>query len=403
MNSIDRYPIAEILFCLDWRSPNCKHRDCYFASNVNFWRDFFTPDHFEKLKGAEPGDAITLHNSRESPLYSYHPELVYHIKTDQFKGRTPEGRRIVPCFGRFYPQGFIKGIPGVFPQNKNICRCTAVDGKNVEMDFNHPLAGRKVDVSAEIISVTRQKSERGGRCEDWLETISTNGPGAQVLLSQTPSDFSGDDAMRRDEESPDDLFYKKARFVQHIDTTAESVIQELYAGRLSPGYEVLDLMASWDSHIPENISLGRLVTLGLNREELEANSLADETVFQDINANPELPFGADSFDAVICTVSVEYITRPAEVFEEIARVLRPGGIVLMTFSNRWFEPKVIHIWRDLHEFERLGLVTSYLLETEKFKDIETFSIRGQPRPEDDKYAWQLPFSDPVYLVAGRRI
>jgi SAM-dependent methyltransferase len=94
--------------------------------------------------------------------------------------------------------------------------------------------------------------------------------------------------------------------------------------------------------------------------------------------------------------------KPFEVFEEIARVLRPGARFVVTFSNRWFPPKVINLWQDCHEFERMGIVLEYFLRSGRFANLETYSLRGLPRPEDDKYAGQIALSDPVYAVWGER-
>lgn len=140
----------------------------------------------------------------------------------------------------------------------------------------------------------------------------------------------------------------------------------------------------------------------MNAEELAANPILAERVVQDLNAEPTLPFTDGSFDAVVCTVSVEYLTRPFEVFREVSRVLRPGGIFLITFSNRWFPPKAILLWEGIHELERPALVLEYFLESGGFTDLETWSLRGLPRPADDKYAEQLALSDPIYGVWGRR-
>jgi hypothetical protein len=117
---------------------------------------------------------------------------------------------------------------------------------------------------------------------------------------------------------------------------------------------VLDLMASWESHLPADHGLGEIVGLGLNEEELNANRLFGDHLVHDLNREPRLPFDDASFDAVICSLSVEYLTQPFEAFAEVARVLRPGGRFITTFSNRWFPPKVIRTWEQLHEFERLG-------------------------------------------------
>ena len=88
---------------------------------------------------------------------------------------------------------------------------------------------------------------------------------------------------------------------------------------------ILDLMAGWDSHIPDSLKPERLVALGLNKRELEANKAVTEAVIHDLNENPALPFPDNTFDAVICSVSVDYITKPVEVFKEVQRILKPGG------------------------------------------------------------------------------
>lgn len=73
------------------------------------------------------------------------------------------------------------------------------------------------------------------------------------------------------------------------------------------------------------------------------------------------------------------------------------------YRNRWFPPKAIQIWEGIHEFERPGLVSEYFLESGLFYNLETWSIRGLPRPEDDEYADRMPSSDPVYAVWGERV
>jgi SAM-dependent methyltransferase len=166
--------------------------------------------------------------------------------------------------------------------------------------------------------------------------------------------------------------------------------------------QVLDLMSSWQSHLPENLNLRRTVGLGLNERELRKNPQLTELMVQDLNVNSSLPFESNSFDAAICTVSVEYLIDPLAVFEEVSRVLRTDGYFSVTFSNRWFPTKAIKIWKELHEFERMGLVLEYFLRSGGFKNLQTYSIRGLPRPHDDKYFPDLLFSDPIYAVWGQK-
>jgi SAM-dependent methyltransferase len=161
-------------------------------------------------------------------------------------------------------------------------------------------------------------------------------------------------------------------------------------------------MSSWTSHLPPGLSFGSVTGLGLNAEELARNERLTRAMVHDLNENPALPFEDGSFDAVLCTVSVEYLTQPLEVFREVGRVLRPGGCFAVTFSNRWFPPKAVNVWQQLHEYERLGLVSEYFLRSGPFGGVTTHSVRGLPRPQDDKYFGEVPTSDPVYGVWAYR-
>ncbi len=154
--------------------------------------------------------------------------------------------------------------------------------------------------------------------------------------------------------------------------------------------------------MPQSVELEALVGLGLNREELAANPQLTGHRIHDLNSNPVMPFESESFDAIICTVSVEYLTRPFEVFSDCARVLKPGGLLIHTFSNRWFPPKVINIWTELSEFERMGLALEYFRQSDAFENLETISMRGWPRPVTDQYYPRVKLSDPVYAVLGQK-
>ena len=94
---------------------------------------------------------------------------------------------------------------------------------------------------------------------------------------------------------------------------------------------------------------------------MDKNEILDDRVIHDLNADVILPFESNEYDAVICTNSIEYLVHPESVFDELARVLRPAGLVIVTFSNRWFPPKVVRIWEELNEYERMGIVDFYNL------------------------------------------
>ena len=145
----------------------------------------------------------------------------------------------------------------------------------------------------------------------------------------------------RSDSSGDDRFYAVDRMLTHIDGGAIAAVSDLY-DELAVTGEVFDICSSWISHF--STPPGRLVALGTNATELAANLAASAWLVHDLNIDPALPFDDASFDAATCCVSVDYLTRPLAVFSEAARVLRPGGVLVCTFSNRCFPTKAIRGW-----------------------------------------------------------
>jgi SAM-dependent methyltransferase len=317
------------------------------------------------------------------------------LNRNQFNGAMN-----APRYGRFYPRGLLKGLTNVFPGNIKPFRCAGIDDQTLLADFNHPLSLKEFKLSAIVHDSIIKPYDRGGECAVMLE-CAADGPGMQARQNGHPTDFFSENGFQREDNSSDHLFYQQPRFVNHLDVTAINSVSGIYGSLIMPGMDVLDLMSSWRSHVPESIDLKSLVGLGMNTEEMADNPQLKGHLVHDLNQNPRLPFSDDSFDRVICTVSVEYMTRPLEVFDDVARVLRKDGMFILTFSNRWFQPKVIRLWSELHEYERMGLVMEYFYKTGQYKDLETYSSRGLPRPESDKYYPQMLKSDPVYGVWGK--
>jgi SAM-dependent methyltransferase len=259
-----------------------------------------------------------------------------------------------------------------------------------------------VELEVIVRDVKPKGTDRGGRLTDWTETI-TEGPGMQVRCNGSPTDFFSNSPFVRSDEETDSVFYDQPRLVTHVDSRAMDTISTLYGDILKPGMRVLDLMSSWRSHVPESLELDSLVGLGLNSEEMQHNPQLTSHVVHDLNIDPRLPFDDQTFDAVICTVSVEYMIHPFNVFIDLARILKPGGSLVQTFSNRWFPPKAIRIWAELSEFERMGLVIEYFLGSGAYKNLKTYSARGWPRPETDRHYPEIMTADPVYAVWGTRI
>ena len=215
--------------------------------------------------------------------------------------------------------------------------------------------------------------------------------------------------MRYD-ESDDSLFYQEPRLVVHIDDQAIAVIGELFLEVFShpgavgghtreegepgvPGGKViLDLMSSWRSHWPKGLLKARLVGLGLNAVEMLENPELDNSIVHDLNKELPLPYDDGTFDGVIITVSIQYVTGPVELFRDVNRILKPGGLFLVIFSNRMFFTKAVRVWIESDDEHRMGLVASYFQFAGNYEEIS-----GTCRNP-----YRSPYEDPVYVVMARK-
>jgi len=197
------------------------------------------------------------------------------------------------------------------------------------------------------------------------------------------------EAYAREDESPDDHFYRGPRRVVHIDDGAIAALGRLYAGALPAGGRLLDLLSSWRSHLPDGFRAGEVVGLGLNAEEMADNPQLARTVVHDVNRDPRLPFGDGEFDGAMCAVSIQYVIHPRLVFREVRRVLRPGAPFVVSFSNRCFPTKAVAVWLGTTGRQHLRLVRSYFEGAGGWTDV----AEEDRSPADN--------GDPLYAVWAR--
>jgi len=195
------------------------------------------------------------------------------------------------------------------------------------------------------------------------------------------------------DEDPDPLFYTMPRKVVHIDEAAIAAVQEFFRDTLPADGVILDLFSSWRSHWPAELPKKRLVGIGLNAEEMAENPDLDEYIVQDVNADPHLPFADNTFDAAVITVSIQYVTQPIAVFREVQRILRPGGLFAVIFSNRMFPTKAVAVWRSMDDHQHLDLVASYFHYAAGFEELKAYNRTP---------TWALTYTDPVYVVMARK-
>jgi SAM-dependent methyltransferase len=214
-------------------------------------------------------------------------------------------------------------------------------------------------------------------------------------------------AQRQKQDGVSDReFYSTPRFVTHVDRTFLRQLTELYRQRIPAGSAVLDIGASHISHLPPGVAYKEVVGHGLNATEvrcppsprcsvlrarltwlhpqLARNPALSRFFVRDLNTDPDGWALADqSFDAVTCCVSVQYLQQPERVFCEVYRVLKPGGCAIFAFSTRMFASKAIAAWRDGTSYSRVSLVRSYFQ-----------AVRGFSAPE---LVTSVPLADDTLL------
>lgn len=246
-----------------------------------------------------------------------------------------------------------------------------------------------------ILSGNSPSHARGVSASDVPKAV-TNFPSKWPFVAE---DFDRVDA------SPDAQFYSVPRLAgHHIDDDAVAALKE-YMNRIvvnnSDVHDVLDLCASTESYLPENWNGRRRVAgLGMNDTEMASNKSLSEHAVVDLNlatssgAKYLLPYKNAEFDFVFCGLSIDYLTHPREVLADVSRVLRPGGIVSIAFSDRLFATKAVAVWTGSGDLDHIDMVANFIHFAGGFEnDVKVIDL--SPRKNG-------AISDPLYVVQGRR-
>ncbi|NJK59463.1 MAG: class I SAM-dependent methyltransferase [Oscillatoriales cyanobacterium SM2_1_8] len=204
------------------------------------------------------------------------------------------------------------------------------------------------------------------------------------------------------DETNDTLFYQQPRFVTHVDDGFLAQLTALYRDLLPTGGRILDLMSSWVSHLPPEVEYSWVEGHGMNAAELAQNPRLHHFFVQNLNAEPHLPLSDNDFDAVVNTVSVQYLQRPEIVFAEIQRVLKPGGVAIVSFSNRMFYQKAVQVWRDGSDASHVELVKGYFRFVPGFTEPEALVRQGHRVGWWESLLGQAQGCDPFFAVMARK-
>ncbi|MEX0589257.1 MAG: methyltransferase domain-containing protein [Cyanobium sp.] len=198
--------------------------------------------------------------------------------------------------------------------------------------------------------------------------------------------------------SDDVLFYAQPRFVQHLDASFRARLTALYRERIPACAVVLDLMGSWVSHLPDNITYQEVIGHGLNAEELAANPRLDRHWVQNLNVNQQLPLQENSVDVALIVAGWQYLQQPEAVAAELLRVVRPRGEVIVAFSNRMFFQKAPQIWTDGSDRDHLNFVAQ-VLTAQGWRPPQ---VIAEETPAPGPLGWIGGKGDPFFAVIAAK-
>jgi SAM-dependent methyltransferase len=235
-------------------------------------------------------------------------------------------------------------------------------------------------------SVKGHLRKRHGRKPGWTWVEVWHGVG---MVTDEREALFPDGFFDRMDSFDDAQFYEPTRLVTHIDAGAIAAVSALYDELGICDGDVLDLASSWISHLPR--APKSLCAIGMNATELARNAMATSFFVHDLNIDPTVPVTSDSFDSALCCVSIDYLIHPMLVLDELARVVRPGGQLVITFSNRCFPTKAIAGWLNSDDATHVAIVRAFIEQSNGWGEPTS---RRCPTP---------PGGDPLFAVTATRV
>jgi SAM-dependent methyltransferase len=134
---------------------------------------------------------------------------------------------------------------------------------------------------------------------------------------------------------------------------------------------VLDIGCGWDASLLREVEpfVARGIGIDWKAPALKTGKLETRAVMLD----KSLPFADDSIDVVTMLAVLEHLVDPVAIIAEAARVLRPGGTLLLTVPS-WYAKPVLEFLAF-----RMGVVSRKEIEDHKryFNREDLFALVGQ--------------------------
>ncbi len=166
---------------------------------------------------------------------------------------------------------------------------------------------------------------------------------------------------------------------------AEHVLRYLLAAQLASGRVVLDAGCGYGygTAILAGAGASRAIGIDISEEAIEAARAHGDAQFETGDV-ASLPFDDDSFDLVTCFEAIEHLVRRDEALDELARVLRPSGVLLISTPNRlrYDEGNPHHVYEYEPDEFRLALETRF----ENVRLLRQYTLTASVAISDERRA-----------------
>ncbi len=123
---------------------------------------------------------------------------------------------------------------------------------------------------------------------------------------------------------------------EHISgpTSRPYLLTEWLKAYTKPGDKILDVGCG-DLYLSTKLPDRQWTGVDINTEKAKGNALTWDLM------NAPYPFAEGYFDAVVCSEVLEHVWRPETVHAEAFRLLKPGGVYLISTPNHYWIDNVL--------------------------------------------------------------
>jgi SAM-dependent methyltransferase len=200
------------------------------------------------------------------------------------------------------------------------------------------------------------------------------------ISQQTPTppttDNTADIVLEKDFDALQYWGVEQGTTRTNMDPDAIEKLKEHYEFYIQPGSSILEFGAAENSYLPDSIQTSRHVGIGANEKLMNENPRLTEKFVIDLNkVNPGRDIDSDvlktlastteQFDYIIMANTVDYLNHPREVFRTAWYLLKPGGLMIVSFSGKdstntkSFIDSQTKIWSDYNNDQHLWITGSF--------------------------------------------